>query len=66
MVGLDTDTGREFINHALIRWVGERDIYFTRSRPYKSNDNAHVAQALERSSTRAQTDEARDLISRAS
>jgi hypothetical protein len=44
MVGLDTDNGGEFINHALIRWAGERDIYFTRSRPYKSNDNAHVEQ----------------------
>ncbi|WAH98029.1 DDE-type integrase/transposase/recombinase [Arthrobacter sp. MMS18-M83] len=44
LVGLDTDNGGEFINYALIRWAGERDIYFTRSRPYKSNDNAHVEQ----------------------
>jgi hypothetical protein len=44
MVGLDTDNGGEFINHALIRWVDEKDIYFTRSRPYRSNDNAHVEQ----------------------
>ncbi len=44
MVGLDTDNGGEFINHALIKWAGEKDIYFTRSRPYKSNDNAHVEQ----------------------
>ena len=44
LVGLDTDNGGEFINHALINWAGERDIYFTRSRPYKSNDNAHVEQ----------------------
>jgi transposase InsO family protein len=44
LVGLDTDNGGEFINHALIRWAGEKDIYFTRSRPYRSNDNAHVEQ----------------------
>ena len=44
MVGLDTDNGGEFINHAMIAWAGEKDIYFTRARPYKSNDNAHVEQ----------------------
>lgn len=44
LVGLDTDNGGEFINHALITWAGDRDLFFTRSRPYKSNDNAHVEQ----------------------
>lgn len=44
LIGLDTDNGGEFINHALIAWAGDKDIYFTRSRPYKSNDNAHVEQ----------------------
>lgn len=44
LVGLDTDNGGEFINHALIKWAGDRDVFFTRSRPYKSNDNAHVEQ----------------------
>ena len=44
LVGLDTDNGGEFINHALIKWAGNRDLFFTRSRPYKSNDNAHVEQ----------------------
>ena len=34
VIGLDNDNGGEFINHALIRWDGERDLYFTRSRPY--------------------------------
>ena len=43
-MGLDTDNGGEFINHALVNWADERDIYFTRSRPYTSNDNAHVEQ----------------------
>ena len=38
LVGLDTDNGGEFINHALINWAGERDLFFTRSRPYTSND----------------------------
>ena len=28
----------------LIKWVDDKDIYFTRSRPYKFNDNAHVEQ----------------------
>lgn len=44
LVGLDTDNGGEFINHALIKWAEDRNLYFTRSRPYKSNDNAHVEQ----------------------
>lgn len=44
LVGLDTDNGGEFINHALIKWAGDRNVFFTRSRPYKSNDNAHVEQ----------------------
>jgi len=44
LVGLDTDNGGEFINHALIKWAGDRCLFFTRSRPYKSNDNAHVEQ----------------------
>jgi transposase InsO family protein len=44
LVGLHCDNGGEFINHALIDWAGDRDIYFTRARPYHSNDNAHVEQ----------------------
>lgn len=44
LVGLDTDNGGEFINHALIQWAGERELFFTRARPYTSNDNAHVEQ----------------------
>jgi hypothetical protein len=44
LVGLDTDNGGEFINYALITWAGERGLFFTRARPYKSNDNAHVEQ----------------------
>ena len=44
LVGLDTDNGGEFINHALIKWGGDCDLFLTRSGPYKSNDNAHVEQ----------------------
>ncbi len=40
--GLDFDNGSEFINHDVIEWAGDRDIYFTRSRPYKKNDQATV------------------------
>ena len=44
LVGLDTDNGGEFINHALAGWATQRNLYFTRARPYKSNDNARVEQ----------------------
>ncbi|MFZ2164208.1 MAG: DDE-type integrase/transposase/recombinase [Propionibacteriaceae bacterium] len=40
VTGIDCDNGSEFINHDLIGWAGDRDIYFTRSRPYKKNDQA--------------------------
>ena len=40
--GLDFDNGTEFLNKAVITWAGERDIYFTRSRPYKKNDQATI------------------------
>ena len=42
ITGLDFDNGTEFLNKAVITWAGERDIYFTRSRPYKKNDQATV------------------------
>jgi len=44
LTGIDCDNGGEFINHALIGWAADRDLFFTRSRPYRSNDNAHVEQ----------------------
>ncbi|MCP2048188.1 UNVERIFIED_ORG: hypothetical protein J3D58_002260 [Paenarthrobacter nicotinovorans] len=44
LVGLDTDNGGELINYAMIEWAGKKGIYFTRARPYESNDNAHVEQ----------------------
>lgn len=42
VTGIDCDNGSEFINHDLIGWAGERDVFFTRSRPYKKNDQATI------------------------
>lgn len=42
VVGLDFDNGGEFLNHDVIAWAGQRQIYFTRSRPYKKNDQATI------------------------
>lgn len=42
IAGLDCDNGSEFMNAEVIKWVGERSIFFTRSRPYKKNDQAAV------------------------
>lgn len=42
VVGLDFDNGSEFLNHGVIAWAADRQIFFTRSRPYKSNDQATI------------------------
>lgn len=44
--GFDCDNGSEFLNHYLLRYFSEHPVkpVFTRSRPYKKNDNAHVEQ----------------------
>ena len=46
LLGIDSDNGGEFINHHLVRYAQMRPapLCFTRSRAYKSNDNAHVEQ----------------------
>lgn len=44
LVGLDSDNGSEFINHALLAYCRLPRITFTRSRPWKKNDSAHVEQ----------------------
>lgn len=44
LCGLDSDNGSEFINTALWEYCRSRTIQFTRSRPYKKDDNAHVEQ----------------------
>jgi len=41
---IDSDNGSEFINHHLCRYCEKHDIQFTRGRPYKKNDNAHIEQ----------------------
>jgi hypothetical protein len=46
LLGFDSDNGGEFINHHLWTYLRERKaaVEFTRSRPYHSDDNAHVEQ----------------------
>jgi hypothetical protein len=44
LLGLDTDNGSEFINHELFQYCDTEKITFTRSRPYRKNDQAHVEQ----------------------
>lgn len=46
LCGLDSDNGGEFINHHLVKHLQERPkpVPFTRSRPYRKNDNAHIEQ----------------------
>jgi hypothetical protein len=46
LLGFDSDNGGEFLNHHLWAYMRERQapVAFTRSRPYHSDDNAHVEQ----------------------
>jgi hypothetical protein len=46
LLGFDSDNGGEFLNHHLWAYMRERKapVQFTRSRPYHSDDNAHVEQ----------------------
>jgi hypothetical protein len=44
LLGLDSDNGSEFINQDLARWCHREGITFTRSCPYKKNDNCFVEQ----------------------
>jgi hypothetical protein len=44
LLGLDSDNGSEFINQNLANWCRREHITFTRSRPYKKNDNCYVEQ----------------------
>jgi hypothetical protein len=43
-LGLDSDNGEEFINHALLKWCWQERIQFTRSRAYHKNDNCYIEQ----------------------
>ena len=42
LLGLDSDNGSEFINGHLIAYCKQEGITFTRSRPYRKNDNCFV------------------------
>jgi IS30 family transposase len=44
LLGIDSDNGSEFINDTLYRYCLTEQITFTRARPYKKNDQAHVEQ----------------------
>ena len=44
LLGLDSDNGSEFNNQHLYSYCQRNEIIFTRSRPYRKNDNAHVEQ----------------------
>jgi hypothetical protein len=44
LLGIDSDNGSEFINYHLKAFCDERKIQFTRGRPYKKDDNAHIEQ----------------------
>jgi hypothetical protein len=42
--GLNADNGGEFINKNLLTWCQDNHVAFTRSRPYRKNDNPYVEQ----------------------
>jgi hypothetical protein len=44
VLAIDSDNGSEFINNQMVRYCDGQDITFTRSRPYKKDDNAHIEQ----------------------
>lgn len=44
LLGIDSDTGAEFINAHLIAYCKREGITFTRGRPYRKNDNCYVEQ----------------------
>ncbi|MGA8309638.1 MAG: DDE-type integrase/transposase/recombinase [Terriglobales bacterium] len=44
LLGIDSDNGSEFLNWHVARWCTRREIQFTRGRPYKKDDNAHIEQ----------------------
>jgi hypothetical protein len=44
LLGIDSDNGGEFINGHLKQYCQDEHITFTRSRPYRKNDNCYVEQ----------------------
>lgn len=44
LLGIDSDNDAAFINAHLLRYCQQEQITFTRCRPYKKNDQAHIEQ----------------------
>jgi hypothetical protein len=44
LLGIDSDNDSVFINETLLRYCANERLTFTRSRPYRKNDQAHVEQ----------------------
>ena len=44
LLGIDSDNGSEVINYHLKAFCDRKQIQFTRGRPYKKDDNAHIEQ----------------------
>ena len=44
LLGIDSDNDTAFLNDLLIYYCDENDISFTRCRPYRKNDQAHIEQ----------------------
>ena len=44
LLGIDSDNGSEFINTYLLAYCQQQKLSFTRSRPYRKNDNCFVEQ----------------------
>jgi transposase InsO family protein len=44
LLGIHPDNGSEFINRNLYGWCQANAVAFSRGRPYRKNDNAHVEQ----------------------
>lgn len=44
LLGIDSDSGSEFINHSFLNYCQQEHITFTRSRPYRKNDGCYVEQ----------------------
>lgn len=44
LLAVNSDNGSEFLNYHLVRYCRRQGIEFTRSRPYKKDDNAHIEQ----------------------
>lgn len=40
--GIDCDNGSEFINNQVMTWAVDKQVFFTRARPYRKNDQAHI------------------------